>query len=69
MPCQPFNAITDAGIHAYIIRGLSAKVYPETHSMAVSRSDGAMLAIGPTADYRCERIPVVLTPEYRTPIR
>lgn len=44
-------------------------VYPKTRSMLVSRKDGALIAIDPTADYRCELIPVVITPAYRTPIR
>jgi len=43
-------------------------VYPETRSMQVSRQDGTVTAVDPTADYRCERIAVVATPEYRTPV-
>lgn len=44
-------------------------IYPETHSMLVSRAEGAAIAVDPTADYHCELIPVVVTPEYRTPVR
>ena len=44
-------------------------LYPETHSMSVSRQDGTTLSIAPTADYHCELVPVVVTPEYRTPTR
>ncbi|HTX34812.1 MAG TPA: Uma2 family endonuclease [Bryobacteraceae bacterium] len=43
-------------------------VYPETHSMLVSRQDGTVTAVDPAADYRCELIPVVVTPPYRTPV-
>ncbi len=43
-------------------------VYPETHSMLVSRQDGTVAAVDPAADYRCELIPVVMTPQYRTPV-
>jgi Uma2 family endonuclease len=44
-------------------------IYPETHSMLVSRADGAAIAVDPAADYHCELIHVVVTPEYRTPVR
>ncbi len=42
-------------------------VYPETHSTLVSRQDGTTLAVDPAADYRCDLLQVVVTPEYRTP--
>ena len=44
-------------------------IYPKAHSMMVSRADGTVISIGPAAGYRCELIPVVLTPDYRTPVR
>jgi len=44
-------------------------MYPETHTMLVSRSDGGVVAVSPAADYHSDAIGVVVTPEYRTPKR
>ena len=43
-------------------------IYPDTHTMLVSRADGTSLTVGPSADYRCELFGVVVTPESRTRI-
>jgi Uma2 family endonuclease len=43
-------------------------IYPDTRTMLVARP-GASLHIGPGEDYRCEVVPVTVTPEYRTPVR
>ncbi|MGO9263179.1 MAG: Uma2 family endonuclease [Bryobacteraceae bacterium] len=43
-------------------------IYPKTHSMVVSRPDGA-LQIAPGADYHCALLNVTVTPGYRTPVR
>jgi len=53
---------------AYLANGAGEVwfIYPDTHTMHVHRRDGTSVAIEPTADYRCELIPVVVTPQYRT---
>jgi Uma2 family endonuclease len=43
-------------------------IYPETHTMLVSRRDGGMI-VEASADYRCDLIGVTVTPDYRTPVR
>jgi hypothetical protein len=55
----------------YLARGAAEVwiIYPQTHSMLVSRADGTSLAVDPAADYRCELIGLAVTPEYRTPVR
>ena len=36
-------------------------------TVLVSRAEGAAIAVDPIVDYHCELIPIVVTPEYRTP--